>query len=30
MHHKSTEMDKRACAASDRGKNHDLCKEKEM
>jgi hypothetical protein len=30
MHHKSTEMNKKFYPASDGGKNHDLCKEKEM
>jgi hypothetical protein len=30
MHHKFTEMDKRSCPASDRSKNHDHHKEKEM
>ena len=30
VHHKSTETDKRPHPASDRGKNHDLHKQKEM
>ena len=30
VHHKSTGMDKRSHPASDKGKNHDLCEEKEM
>jgi hypothetical protein len=30
MHHKSIEMDKIPCPASDGSKDHDLCKEKEM
>jgi len=30
MHYKSTKTDKRSHPASDGGKNHDLCKEKEM